>query len=54
MEHKSSGEQGMEQLDRRPKVNESGKLTWNVWDQTVTVRKECVDIVLLMTGDRDQ
>ncbi len=48
------GNGGEEQLDCGQKVRWSGKSTWNVWDQTLIAWEECVDIVLLISGDRWQ
>ncbi len=45
-----SGSGTQEQRDCRQAVRGSGESPWNVWDQTVTVWEECVDIVLLVTG----
>ncbi len=42
-----SGSGTQERRDCRQKVRGS---TWNVWEQTVTVQEQCVDIVLMMTG----
>ncbi len=39
-----------ERRDCRQAVRGTGESPWNVWDQTVTVREECIDIVLLVTG----
>ncbi len=51
-ERRRSGSGTQDRRDCRQKVRGSDETTWNVCDQTVTVREECVDIVLLMTGDR--
>ncbi len=47
-----SGSRTQEQQDCRQNVRGSGESTSNVWDQTVTVWEEYVDIELLMTGDK--